>query len=448
MSSANRASVLTLREIAAWLGWDQVRVSRRLEQSRVVSIRIGKQRQLYAWDDLEARLPDALVQRLECAARVDGVLLVPLARTVAGHPHLLEQWNFRRNGSLVPWRVGPQSTLKPWWRCKAGRDHEWRESVCDRNQFRRGRLPGCPFCAGRRVSVTNCLAKRDPAAARQWHPSKNAPLTPRHIQAGSSRMVWWKCSKGDDHVWKERVANRTGTRKLGCPMCASRRLVKSNTLAAVAPRIARQWHPVRNAPLTSRDVVAGSTRLVWWKCVRGRDHVWRQSPKARMGGHDCPFCRGKKTSVTNCLANQFPELAREWHPTRNRPLTPRDLVPGSAKRVYWRCQRDRSHVWRTSPNARVTGARRDRVRACPFCAGRRVSATNSLAALAPRVAREWHPSRNGALTPADVTTGARASVWWRCARGHVWRAMVRNRGRKETGCPKCDLSRRRGRAQV
>lgn len=367
-----------------------------------------------------------------------------LARTVAGQPHLLEQWSFRRNGTLLPWHVGPQSTLKPWWKCDAGPDHEWREEVCDRNQFRRGRLPGCPFCAGRRVSITNCLSTRDPAAAREWHKRKNAPLTPRRIQAGSSRFAWWKCPKGRDHVWRARVAARVGAKKLGCPMCASRRLVKSNSLAAVAPSIARQWHPSLNRPLTARDVVPGAARLVWWVCRRGPDHVWRQSPKARTSGHDCPFCRGKKVSVTNSLAKCFPRLAREWHPTRNHPLTPHDVVPGSAKRVYWRCTRDRSHVWRTSPNARITGARRNRLRACPFCAGRRVSATNSLAAVAPDIAREWHPTRNGKRTPQDVTTGQRAIVWWRCSYGHVWRAMVRNRGRKRTGCPKCDLMRRRG----
>jgi hypothetical protein len=444
MAGADRASMLALDEVATHLGWATTRLRARLRKSGIHPRQLGNTRDLYSWEDLEANLPDTLVARLERASRIDGVRLVPLARTVAGHAHLLEQWSFRRNGSLTPWRVGPQSTRKVWWKCAVGPDHEWREAVCDRNQFRRGRLPGCPFCAGRRVSITNCLATRDKAAAREWHKRKNAPLTPRRIQAGSSRLVWWKCKRAKDHVWQERVANRVGERKLGCPFCASRRLVRSNTLAAIAPEVARQWHPKSNRSLTPRDVVAGSTRLVWWMCRRGPDHVWRQSPKARVAGHGCPFCAGKKVSVTNSLARRFPQLAAEWHPKKNRPLTPDDVVPGSAKRVYWRCRRDASHVWRASPNARTTGARRDRVRACPFCAGRRVSKDNSLASAAPDVAREWHRAKNGALTPRDVTSGTRREVWWRCARGHVWRATVKNRARKRTGCPRCDLSRRRG----
>ena len=32
-----------------------------------------------------------------------------------------------------------------------------------------------------------------------------------------------------------------------------------------------------------------------------------------MDGHCCPFCSNKKVSVTNSLAQVFPELAKEWH---------------------------------------------------------------------------------------------------------------------------------------
>jgi len=77
---------------------------------------------------------------------------------------------------------------------------------------------------------------------------------------------------------------------------------------------------------------------------------------------------------------------------------------------------------------------------CPFCAGKRASVTNSLAALFPRVAAEWHPTRNGSLTPADVVVGSKAFVTWRCALGHVWRARVIARTQTRRGCPACALA--------
>jgi hypothetical protein len=81
---------------------------------------------------------------------------------------------------------------------------------------------------------------------------------------------------------------------------------------------------------------------------------------------------------------------------------------------------------------------------CPFCANQRVSATNSLAARFPKLAREWHPTKNRSLTPHDVVAGTNRRVWWRCAFGHAWQAAVSSRSGNGTGCPECwRLPRRR-----
>jgi hypothetical protein len=41
----------------------------------------------------------------------------------------------------------------------------------------------------------------------------------------------------------------------------------------------------------------------------------------------------------------------------------------------------------------------------------------SLAAVAPEVATQWHPTRNGALEPTQITPGSPRSVWWKCPEG-------------------------------
>ena len=76
---------------------------------------------------------------------------------------------------------------------------------------------------------------------------------------------------------------------------------------------------------------------------------------------------------------------------------------------------------------------------CPYCAGRLVLAGfNDLASLEPKVARQWHPTLNGGLTPEQVTAGSRRSVWWQCPEGHVWKARVHSRtGKQRYGCPVC-----------
>jgi hypothetical protein len=44
--------------------------------------------------------------------------------------------------------------------------------------------------------------------AKQWHPTKNGKLTPSDVGAGSTKKVWWKCNKGDDHEWVASIVNR------------------------------------------------------------------------------------------------------------------------------------------------------------------------------------------------------------------------------------------------
>ena len=54
----------------------------------------------------------------------------------------------------------------------------------------------------------------------------------------------------------------------------------------------------------------------------------------------------------------------------------------------------------------------------------------------PDLVREWHPSKNGSLTPRNVTTDHPKKVWWLCENGHEWEAAVTDRIMGE-GCPVC-----------
>lgn len=61
----------------------------------------------------------------------------------------------------------------------------------------------------------------------------------------------------------------------------------------------------------------------------------------------------------------------------------------------------------------------------------------SLADLYPKIAKEWHPDKNGDLKPTDVTAHSHTKVWWKCSKGHEWEAKVQNRVANRTGCPYC-----------
>jgi hypothetical protein len=198
------------------------------------------------------------------------------------------------------------------------------------------------------------------------------------------------------------------------------------------PNLVAEWHPTLNGSLTPERVSAGSIRLIWWRCPRARDHVWKAPPSNRRKGVGCPCCANKRVSVTNALSIRRPDIAREWHPTLNGDLRASDVVEASNRKAVWQCPRSPLHHW----TAKIAD-RTSRGSGCPYCAGKRVCADNSLAAKAPATAAMWHPRKNGSLTPADVTPGSSRKVWWLCPKGrdHEWLGSIADR--KRHGCPVC-----------
>jgi hypothetical protein len=198
---------------------------------------------------------------------------------------------------------------------------------------------------------------------REWDFEHNGDLTPAELSAGSGRRVWWTCPHGPDHRWRAKPNNRThGT---GCPFCTNRRVSVTNSLRTLFADIAAEWHPDENGTLTPDDVVATTTRIVWWQCRCDARHVWRASVRDRTRDLSlCPFCSNDRVCETNSLLTTHPDVAAEWHDENNGPLTPRDVTAGSSKHVWWRC-RACGHDWLSSVTNRVS-----RASGCPECARR------------------------------------------------------------------------------
>lgn len=64
--------------------------------------------------------------------------------------------------------------------------------------------------------------------------------------------------------------------------------------------------------------------------------------------------------------------------------------------------------------------------------------STSLQAMMPSLAAEWHPERNGTLTPTQVLPRSNKKIWWQCSLdpAHEWRAVINSRA-AGSGCPFC-----------
>ena len=92
---------------------------------------------------------------------------------------------------------------------------------------------------------------------------------------------------------------------------------------------------------------------------------------------------------TTLLNTSRPDIASQWHPSKNNGVTPDHVSIGSHSRFWWKCPKGPDHEWETRHNQRTSG------RGCPYCTGVKVSITNSLASQYQQVAAEWHPTKNG-----------------------------------------------------
>lgn len=134
----------------------------------------------------------------------------------------------------------------------------------------------------------------------------------------------------------------------------------------------------------------------------------------------------------NDLETQFPEIAATWHPTLNGERTPDSVAPRSNSKAWWlgAC----GHPW----EAVVANRTKENGSGCPYCANQKLGYGNDLATRHAELSKEWHPTKNDGLTPEQVTAGARKNVWWLCASGHEWQAMVFKRS-KGASCERCRL---------
>jgi hypothetical protein len=125
-----------------------------------------------------------------------------------------------------------------------------------------------------------------------------------------------------------------------------------------------------------------------------------------------------------------PDLAKEWHPTKNGSLGPRDVTPGSRRQVWWLCEK--GHWWQARICDRLRGMK------CTFCRDLNKQGEQRMVDLKPELLKEWHPSRNADLRARDVSLQHKDKVWWLCAQGHEWEATLRSRLAGKT-CPFCGM---------
>ena len=267
-------------------------------------------------------------------------------------PDLAKEWNYEKNGDLKPDMIPCGTTRRVWWKIfdKSPVSNklielEWEAPVLARTQGTK-----CPFKCGQKVlKGYNDLQTLRPDLAKEWNYEKNGDLKPDMVTCKTSKKVWWRdfdiSPKTGQPIlleWKSSISDRTN----GCgnPYKSGKKILKGyNDLKTLKPDVAKEWNYEKNGDLTPDMFVCNSDKKVWWQCydVLFIDKTpikleWRSAIKDRVRAKSNPYKSGKMVlEGYNDLQTMNPELASQWHPTKNGDLKPTQITAGSQKKVWW-----------------------------------------------------------------------------------------------------------------
>jgi len=345
---------------------------------------------------------------------------------------LIAEWDWEANNiiHLNPNELTLGSGKKANWVCANG--HHWMATIDKRNKGQ-----NCPYCSGHRVLREESLAIKFSNLLAEWDWGANSTigLDPYKLSVGSNKKAFWICNKCG-YKWNAEIWTRTRN-GYGCPNCGKNlsiknriqnKIAKEGSLKTLFPELINEWDYDKNLILPE-NILPQSGISVWWKCTKG--HSWKTRVQYRTRGYGCPYCFGYKASKgQNDLATLNPELAKEWHPTKNVDLTPTSVRQYSNVKVWWlgKC----GHEWQ------ATIADRNK-NGCPFCANILVlPGFNDLATRAPELLPYWDYDKNYPLTPQHISPNSTKKVWWKCEQGHSWGNSVVNMNNSLHTCPYCE----------
>ena len=119
---------------------------------------------------------------------------------------------------------------------------------------------------------------------------------------------------------------------------------------------------MKNEERTPLNTSAYCNDKAWWLCDKG--HEWEATVSNRSYGQGCPYCSGRLAIPGETdLATLFPEVAKQWHPTRNGDRLPQTTAAYCNDKVLWVC--DNGHEWASTVASRGYG------HGCPICRGRK-----------------------------------------------------------------------------
>ncbi|MGE6849652.1 zinc-ribbon domain-containing protein [Bacillus tropicus] len=351
------------------------------------------------------------------------------------YPDVAAEWHPTLNGELTPYEVAFGSSERVWWQCRFDKSHTWQTRVV-------GRLNrGCPRCwKGQKTSFPEqaihfyLKQAMEDTENKFYHEAFKDKKQEIDIYIPSvqfaveydgrpfhDRKRQQENDEQKNYVLKEVGVELIRVRSDGLPIIqlhealllthyySQGRYYSSLDGVILEIFISLDLHLQKQYPSIykkNKDII----RKVMQSISSYNDRLEILSQ----------YRTNKKEKSLKVL---FPEIAAEWHHTKNSVVGPEHISANSHKIVWWQCEQ--GHEWEAPVKQRKNGGRN-----CPIC--------NSIFTTHPDIAAQWHPKLNKGALPYGITYGSDVQAWWICSCGYEWKEEIAKRtGRKDKGCPVC-----------
>ena len=357
-----------------------------------------------------------------CANKVVVAGFNDLATT---HPEIAALWHPTKNGKLTPQDVYAGTTKWAWFVCPNG--HELHKEIRVFVKYQ-GQCKTCN--EWRAIPGKTDFESLYPELAKMWHPTKNADKLPSQYSAKSEQHVMWLCAEG--HEFDAAIA--TVIRHGGCVECEKQQVQKMRAFdkeCFLNKRICKgataTTEPLRKLLCTQfiKRITDQHKHAKPAPIPKSKQHDKVQKTMSSDVAQQLKSSPNSLCVGINDLQTTHPDVAAMWHPTANGVKQPYQYRPESERCMTWLCSK--GHMFTSKIRTVVKHGR------CLVC---EKEERGTFASVHPDLALEWHPTKNGDLTPADFSPCSGQVVWWQGPCGHEWKTSICNRVAGK-GCSTC-----------
>ena len=285
------------------------------------------------------------------------------------------------------------------------------------------------------IKGVNDLQTTYPGLAKEWDYEKNYPLTPSDISYGCGKFFYWICPNGHESYLQS--PNKRTSQNAGCQLCWKGRQT-SFAEQAVFYYIKKRFPDAVNR---FKDIFDNGMELDIFVpsialAIEYDGVAFHKNNKIEREERKYQICKQHNIKLIRIKEQKLDEI---W-----------DSGYDIADKIY-QTEYDGKDILKLEDTIRclIQGLilstpkidiKKDelsiRELSAAFFKGK------SLADKHPELVKEWHPTKNGKLTPYNVSCGSDYNAWWLCSKcGHEWQTAVNKRTHEKTGCKNCYLER-------